>query len=70
MIGLEGVVESDLGPEGVVLVASEQWSARSTAGPVPKGTRVRVVNVERLRLDVEPMEQEASASSGPEGGNQ
>lgn len=70
MIGLEGVVERDLGPEGVVLVASEEWSARSTGGPLPRGTRVRVVNVERLRLDVEPMEQEASASPGPEGGNQ
>jgi membrane-bound serine protease (ClpP class) len=70
MIGLEGIVERDLGPDGVVLVASEEWSARSTAGPIPKGTRVRVVNVERLRLDVVPMEQGASTASGPEGGNQ
>jgi membrane-bound serine protease (ClpP class) len=69
MVGLEGIVQRDLEPDGVVLVASEEWSARSTAGPLARGTRVRVVNVERLRLDVEPLEQEASTASGPEGGN-
>lgn len=69
MIGLEGVVERDLGPEGVVLVSSEQWSARSVAGTLPRGTRVRVVGVDRLTLDVEPIRVQAPAMPGPEGGN-
>jgi membrane-bound ClpP family serine protease len=68
MVGREGVVQVDLQPEGVVLVAAEEWSARSTAGPLPKGTRVRVVAVDRLTLGVEPIEREASAVSEPEGG--
>jgi membrane-bound serine protease (ClpP class) len=68
LIGREGTVETDLAPEGVVLVASEQWSARSVAGPLRKGERVRVVNVDRLRLDVERAEQQAPAPPESEGG--
>jgi membrane-bound serine protease (ClpP class) len=69
LLGQEGVVERELAPDGVVLVASEEWSARSTAGVLPAGTRVRVVGVDRLRLDVTPIEHEAPASPGPERGN-
>jgi membrane-bound serine protease (ClpP class) len=68
LIGQDGVVERDLSPEGVVLVASEEWSARSIAGVLPRGARVRVVAVDRLRLDVEPLEQQAPAVPEPEGG--
>jgi membrane-bound serine protease (ClpP class) len=69
MVGREGVVENDLDPEGVVLVSSEQWSARSTAGPLPRGARVRVVSVDRLRLNVEPIKEQATAVPLAEGGN-
>jgi membrane-bound serine protease (ClpP class) len=69
IVGNEGVVEDDLDPEGVVLVSSEQWSARSVAGPLPRGTRVRVVGVERLRLNVEPIKEQATAVPLAEGGN-
>ena len=68
IVGSEGVVEDDLDPEGVVLVSSEQWSARSVAGPLPRGTRVRVVGVDRLRLDVEPIKEQATAVPLAEGG--
>jgi membrane-bound serine protease (ClpP class) len=68
IVGREGIVEHDLDPEGVIRVASEQWSARSTGGPVSRGTKVRVVGVDRLRLDVEPIKEEAPAVPGPEGG--
>jgi len=64
LIGKEGVVTMRLAPDGVVQLASETWSARSTAGPLPKGTRVRVVSVDRLTLDVEPIEQRAPAVPG------
>ncbi len=75
LVGREGVVERELAPDGVVRVASEEWSARSTAGVLPAGSRVRVVRVDRLRLDVAPIqdvtptEQETPASPGPERGN-
>jgi membrane-bound ClpP family serine protease len=68
IVGREGVVEDDLDPEGVVLVSSEQWSARSVAGSLPRGTRVRVVGVDRLRLDVEPIKEQATAVPLAEGG--
>jgi membrane-bound ClpP family serine protease len=54
LIGAEGVAHSALAPEGVVLVASEQWTAESVAGAIPRGARVRVVGATGLRLKVEP----------------
>ena len=56
LLGLEGVVTTTLAPSGVVLIASEQWSAVSTAGAVPVGSRIRVVGVDGLRVRVEPVE--------------
>ncbi len=70
MIGAEGIVTKRLGPDGVVQVASESWTARSAAGQLPKGTRVRVVGVERLRLDVEPIHEPAPAAPGREEGRE
>jgi membrane-bound serine protease (ClpP class) len=55
--GLEGLVGSEavvVGP-GVVRAAGEEWSARSQAGELPSGTRVRVLGVEGLTLRVEPI---------------
>ena len=69
LINREGTVQADLAPEGVVLVASEEWSARSVAGPLRKGERVRVVGVDRLRLDVEPIGEQTPAVPESEGGN-
>jgi membrane-bound serine protease (ClpP class) len=54
MVGSEGVVSKDLDPEGVVQVASESWTASSAHGTIAKGTPVRVVGMEGLRLKVEP----------------
>ncbi|MEX0832442.1 MAG: nodulation protein NfeD [Actinomycetota bacterium] len=53
LIGKEGTVERELDPKGVVLVASEEWTAVSESGPVPKGQHVRVVGVDGLKLKVE-----------------
>jgi membrane-bound serine protease (ClpP class) len=54
LIGAEGVVTRTLDPNGSVLVASESWSARTDAGPIPKGSRIRVLGMQGLRLVVEP----------------
>jgi len=63
MVGQEGVVLQDLDPTGVVQVSSEEWTAVSVRGRPLKGERVRVVQMEGLRLKVEPVEEPASAST-------
>jgi len=63
MVGREGVVLQDLDPTGVVQVASEHWTAASVRGTPRKGERVRVVQMEGLRLKVEPVEEPATAST-------
>jgi len=56
LVGMEGVVTTALAPVGVVQVASERWTAESTAGAMPTGARVRVVGTEGLRLRVAPID--------------
>jgi membrane-bound serine protease (ClpP class) len=56
LVGREAVVVRDLDPEGVVLIAAEEWSAVSDRGAVPQGSHVRIAAVEGLELRVEPME--------------
>jgi membrane-bound serine protease (ClpP class) len=74
VIGQVGVVQRELDPDGVVQVASESWSARSTGAALEKGTSVRVVDVDGLRLVVEPLTEQAPAAvpgpaMGDEGGS-
>jgi len=54
LVGREGTVAQVLDPEGVVQLESETWSAVADRR-VPKGRRVRVVQVDGLRLTVEPV---------------
>jgi len=68
LIGVEGVVLRDLRPRGVVQIASEHWTAEAVRGTPRKGDHVRVVEMEGLKLKVEPAEEPASATTGPEGG--
>lgn len=51
MIGAVGVADSDLAPEGRVLVRGEYWNATSEE-PVRKGETVRVAGVAGLKLTV------------------
>ncbi len=51
MIGLEGRAETDLLPEGKVLVRGELWDAWSPTR-LARGDRVRVVGVRGLKLEV------------------
>ncbi len=51
--GEVGLVEQPLDPEGTVFVHGELWKAASASGFVPAGTRVRVVRVRDLIVDVE-----------------
>jgi membrane-bound serine protease (ClpP class) len=54
VVGSEGVVVRALDPDGVVRVRGETWTARSTGGPVPEGTRIRVVGMKGLTVEVVP----------------
>jgi membrane-bound serine protease (ClpP class) len=54
-VGLEGergTALTDLDPEGRVFVHGEYWNARA-ARPIPRGSKVRVVRVSDLVLEVE-----------------
>ena len=50
-----GVVKKDLEPDGKVFIHGELWNARSSE-PLPAGTKVRIVGVDSLVLEVEPLE--------------
>jgi len=63
MVGREGTVLQDLDPTGVVQVAAEHWTASSVHGALRKGERVRVVEMDGLRLKVEPVGEPATAST-------
>ena len=55
MIGEEGMAKTDINPEGKVLVHGEYWNALSNR-PIPSGSRVRVVRVHGLKIEVEPID--------------
>lgn len=62
LVGMTGVVTHDVEPgdseaHGRVVVHGETWGAR-TDGPtvLPEGTRVRVIDVEGTRVNVEPID--------------
>ncbi len=50
LVGGTGRAVTDLAPEGLVLLAGEQWSARSVEGGIGSGERVEVVGRDGLRL--------------------
>jgi membrane-bound serine protease (ClpP class) len=62
LVGAEATVVQTLDPNGVVKVAAEEWSARTVRGTPRRGDRVRVVKMEGLTLEVEPVETPATAS--------
>jgi membrane-bound serine protease (ClpP class) len=55
MIGESGVAKTDILNDGRVLVHGEYWNASSDR-PIPAGSRVRVVKVEGLKVEVEPLQ--------------
>jgi membrane-bound serine protease (ClpP class) len=56
LLGEIGIVKKALAPEGKVFVHGELWSARSDK-TVEEDTKVRVVNVVNLMLQVEPADE-------------
>jgi membrane-bound serine protease (ClpP class) len=58
LIGAEGLVQRALDPTGIVRAEGEAWTARAKRAPVPEGARVRIVAVDGLTLEVEPIHSE------------
>lgn len=57
MIGEEGIVVTDVDPEGVVEVGDGRWRALTNrATPVHVGDRIRVAAIDGVTLEVEPLE--------------
>lgn len=57
MIGELGEVVEDVDPDGVVTVRNGRWRARTNrATPVAAGQQVRVVAIDGVTLEVEPLE--------------
>jgi membrane-bound serine protease (ClpP class) len=57
MIGAEGVAVDGVDPEGIVEVGDAQWRARTNrATPIPAGEPLKVVAIDGVTLEVEPLE--------------
>lgn len=67
LVGREAIVVRDLDPVGVVRVGSEEWTAETSGPTAEKGTRVRVVEMEGIRLKVTSAEEPTSATADREG---
>ena len=59
LVGALGVAKSDLSPTGIVRAADDEWTAASALGPIGRGSQVRVVRVDGVRLIVEPADRPA-----------
>ena len=53
LLGEIGEAYSFLNPAGTVRVHGEFWQAESTSGKIAKGERVRIVEIQDLKLKVE-----------------
>lgn len=62
--GAEGVAVGDLTPDGLVQVRGEQWSATVVNGTARRGTRIQVLRVAGLHLDVWAEEPDQLAAGG------
>ncbi len=55
MRGMEGVALTDIHEEGRALIHGENWNAISDV-PIAKGSSIRVIDLENLKVKVEPIE--------------
>lgn len=57
LIGTTGVAVGDINPEGIVLVDGAKWHARTNrATPLLSDAQLRVVGIDGITLQVEPIE--------------
>ena len=63
LVGATGEVSERLAPSGQVRVLGELWKARSSS-ELPPGSRVRVIAVHGLTLEVEAIDEAATNARG------
>jgi membrane protein implicated in regulation of membrane protease activity len=66
LIGATGEVTNPLAPSGQVRVLGELWEAHSSS-ELPRGSRVRVVALHGLALEVEAIDEVANTGGGRPG---
>ena len=67
MVGSEGTVVESVDPEGIVNVGGADWRARTNrATPVNAGDTIKVVAIDGITLEVEPLEG-AALTTGADG---
>jgi len=59
LVGEEGVAKTDVSEDGRVFIHGELWNA-SSAEPIPEGARVRIREVNGLRVQVESVSTESN----------
>ena len=69
IVGRSGTAHSPIAADGTAVVESELWSARSSGGPIPKGTPIRVVELDGMTAVVEatvpiPVDETAAFGDG------
>lgn len=64
LVGATGEVTERLAPSGHIHILGELWEARS-ASELPPGSRVRVVAVDGLMLEVEGIDEASSPNGSP-----
>jgi membrane-bound serine protease (ClpP class) len=65
MVGEVGSARTEVDPDGVVLVRDAPWRARtSRVTPISAGDPIRVVSIDGLLLEVEPIEPETTGRRG------
>jgi membrane-bound serine protease (ClpP class) len=55
LVGKIGVAKTRIDKEGTVYINGENWSAYSQS-PIPKNTKVRIINRDGFILEVEPFD--------------
>jgi membrane-bound serine protease (ClpP class) len=56
-VGATGVAVGEIAPDGVVMVDGAQWRARTNrATPLASNAEIRVVDIDGVTLQVEPIE--------------
>jgi len=61
MVGEEGIADSDIMPEGKVVLRGEYWNAVSSE-PIRKGEKVQVVAVKGLQLTVKKLTRDSQGA--------
>jgi membrane-bound ClpP family serine protease len=57
IVGQEGITMTDLAPRGQVKLRNEVWSGRSTSGTIPKGIKIKVIELDGIQLIVQPLQE-------------